>query len=182
MARLYEVLKARGEEASLEPAVAKALALNENSTGHHNLMGLILESKRDFAGAERQLRRAAELDPDYAGVLANLGSLLAKTGRTQEAIQELTRAVDKEPGNYEARVNLGAALGKAGRHQEAIDQFEEARKRGFRSSTLYNGLAIAYHETGQMKKCEDSLKESLALDPNQPQVRAMLAEVQGGRS
>lgn len=182
VARLYEVLKTRGEEASLEPVVEKALALNENSTGHHNLMGLILQSKRDFAGAERQLRRAAELDPDYAGVLANLGSLLAKTGRTQEAIQVLMRAVDKEPGNYEARVNLGAALGKAGRHQEAIDQFEEARTRGFRSPTLLNGLAIAYHETGQMKKCEDSLKESLSLDPNQPQVRTMLAEVQGGRS
>ena len=181
-ARLYEILKARGDEASLEPAVANALSLNENSTGHHNLMGLILESKRDFTGAERQLRRAAELDPDYAGVLANLGSLLARTGRTQEAIDVLTRAVAKEPGNYEARVNLGAALGKAGRHQEAIDQFEEARKRGFRSSTLFNGLAIAYHETGQMQKCVDSLKESLTLDPNQPQVRAMLAEVQGHKS
>jgi tetratricopeptide (TPR) repeat protein len=181
-ARLYEILKARGEESTLEPAVAKALALNENSTGHHNLMGLILESKRDLAGAERQLRRAAELDPDYAGVLANLGSLLARTGRTQEAIQVLTRAVDKEPGNYEARMNLGAALGKAGRHQEAINQFEEARKRGFSSPTLYNGLAIAYHETGQMQKCEESLKQSLALDPNQPQVRAMLAEVQGQKS
>ena len=181
-ARLYEILKTRGEETILEPAVAKALELNENSTGHHNLMGLILESKRDLAGAERQLRRAVELDPDYAGVLANLGSLLARTGRTQEAIQVLTRAVDKEPGNYEARVNLGAALGKAGRHQEAIDQFEEARKRGFRSPTLLNGLAIAYHETGQMRKCEESLKESLSLDPNQPQVRAMLAEVQGQKS
>jgi predicted AlkP superfamily phosphohydrolase/phosphomutase/Tfp pilus assembly protein PilF len=181
-ARLYEILKTRGEEKSLESVAANALALNENSTGHHNLMGLILESKRDLAGSERELRRAVELDPDYAGVLANLGSLLARTGRTQEAIQVLTRAVDKEPGNYEARMNLGAALGKSGRHQEAIDQFEEARKRGFRSPTLYNGLAIAYHETGQMQKCEESLKESLALDPNQPQVRAMLAEVQGQKS
>jgi hypothetical protein len=33
-----------------------------------------------------------------------------------------------------------------------------------------------------MQKCEESLKESLALDPNQPQVRAMLAEVQGQKS
>jgi predicted AlkP superfamily phosphohydrolase/phosphomutase/Tfp pilus assembly protein PilF len=181
-AKLFEILKGRGEETTLEPLVVRALQINENSVGHHNLMGLLLESKRDVAGAERHLRRAAELDPDFAGVLANLGSLLARTGRTAEAIQILTRAVAKEPANYEARMNLGAALGKSGRHQEAIEQFEEARRRGFRSATLFNGLAIAYHETGQMQKCLESLKESLALDPNQPQVKSMLAEVQGQRS
>jgi predicted AlkP superfamily phosphohydrolase/phosphomutase/Tfp pilus assembly protein PilF len=180
--RLYEILKKRGEEVSLEPVVRAALRQNENSVGHHNLLGLILERKGDLQGAERELRRAVALDPDYAGVLANLGSLLARSGRGEEAVAVLTRAVSKEPSNYEARMNLGAALGKSGRHRDAIVQFEEVRNRGFRSPTLYNGLAIAYHETGQMQKCIDSLKESLSLDPDQPQVRAMLAEVQGGKS
>ena len=60
--------------------------------------------------------------------------------------------------------------------------FEEARQRGFRSPTLFNGLAVAYHETGQYQKCIESLKESLAADPNQPQVREMLAEVVARRS
>ena len=180
--RLYEILKQRGEEATLEPAVRAALRQNENSVGHHNLLGLILERKGDLQGSERELRRAVALDPDYAGVLANLGALLARTGRGEEAVTVLTRAVAKEPNNYEARMNLGAALGKAGRHRDAILQFEEARSRGFRSPTLYNGLAIAYHETGQIQKCIDSLKESLSLDPDQPQVKAMLAEIQGQRS
>src|SRR5207249_5987117 len=108
--------------------------------------------------------------------------LLARTGRSVEAIKILTRAVEKEPGNYEARINLGAALGKAGRHQEAIRVFEEARQRGFRSPTLFNGLAVAYHETGQYQKCIESLKQSLALDPDQPEVRALLADVQSQRS
>jgi predicted AlkP superfamily phosphohydrolase/phosphomutase/tetratricopeptide (TPR) repeat protein len=181
-ARLFEILKKRGEEASLEPLVSRALSLNGDSVGHHNLMGLILERKGDWAGAEQHLRRAVELDPDYAGVLANLGSLCARTGRSEEAIRILMRAVEKEPANYEARMNLGAALGKAGRHQEAIAQFEEARKRGFRSATLFNGLAVAYHETGQFQKCIESLKESLALDPDQPEVRALLADVQAQKS
>ena len=79
-------------------------------------------------------------------------------------------------------MNLGAALGKAGRHRDAIAQFEESRKRGFRSPTLYNGLAVAYHETGEFGKCIESLKESLALDPNQPEVRAMLSEVESQAS
>jgi len=180
--RLYEILKKRGEETTLEPAIARALSLNENSVVHQNLMGLILSRKGDWAGAERHLRRAVELDPDYAGVLANLGSLCARTGRSEEAIRILTRAVEKEPTNYEARMNLGAALGKAGRHRDAIAQFEEARKRGFRSPTLYNGLAVAYHETGQFGKCIESLKESLALDPNQPEVRAMLSDAESQAS
>src|SRR5262249_50734926 len=123
-----------------------------------------------------------ELDPDYAGVLANLGSLCARTGRSEEAIRILTRAVAKEPNNYEARMNLGAALGKSGRHQEAIAAFEEARRRGFKSPVLFNGLAIAYHETGQLQKCIESLQQSLALDPNQPEVRALLADVQSSKS
>jgi tetratricopeptide (TPR) repeat protein len=181
-ARLYEILKKRGAEASLEPEIARALELNENSVGHHNLMGLIQESKGNLPAAEKHLRRAVELDPDYAGVLANLGSLCARTGRSEEAIRILTRAVAKEPNNYEARMNLGAALGKSGRHQEAIAQFEEARRRGFKSPVLFNGLAIAYHETGQLQKCIDSLRQSLALDPNQPEVRALLADVESSKS
>ncbi len=180
--RLFEILKKRGEEGSLEPAVRAALRQNENSVGHHNLLGLILERRGDLRGAERELRRAVELDPDYAGVLANLGAVLSRAGRGEEAVVVLTRAVAKEPNNYEARMNLGAALGKSGRHRDAIAQFEEARNRGYRSPTLYNGLAIAYHETGQIQKCIDSLRESLSLDPDQPQVKAMLAEVQGQKS
>ncbi|HEV8336785.1 MAG TPA: alkaline phosphatase family protein [Candidatus Polarisedimenticolia bacterium] len=181
-ARLFEILKKKGEEATLKPEVARGLSLNENSVGHHNLMGLILEREGDWAGAEKHLRRAAELDPDYAGVLANLGSLCARTGRLEESIRILSRAVAKEPTNYEARMNLGAALGKAGRHREAIAQFEETRRRGFRSPALFNGLAVAYHETGQIQKCIESLKESLSLDPAQPEVRALLSDVESQRS
>jgi len=181
-ARLYEILKKRHQEATLEPVVTRALSANANSVVHQNLMGLIREAKGDLTASEEHFRRAVALDPDYAGVLANLGSLLARTGRSAEAISTLSRAVEKEPGNYEARINLGAALGKAGRHAEAIQVFEEARQRGFRSPTLFNGLAVAYHETGQYQKCIESLKESLAADPNQPQVREMLAEVVARRS
>jgi predicted AlkP superfamily phosphohydrolase/phosphomutase/tetratricopeptide (TPR) repeat protein len=181
-ARLYEILRPRGEAATLEPIVARALERNENSVAHQNLMGLILESRGRMAEAERHLRRAVELDPDYAGVLANLGALCARTGRAAEAIRILGRAVEKEPGNFEARINFGAALGKSGRHRDAILQFEEARRRGFRSPALFNGLAIAYHETGDYAKALENLRRSLELDPDQPEVRAMLADLQARAS
>jgi Flp pilus assembly protein TadD len=77
----------------------------------------------------------------------------------------------------EARVNLGAALAKLGRHDEAIDRLAEARALGLRTPELLNALGLAYAESGRAREAMETLRESLSVRPDQPQVQALLSEL-----
>jgi Flp pilus assembly protein TadD len=57
------------------------------------------EKRKEFSGAEQQLRRAAELAPRQAGRLLDLARLLAKQGRFQESDQAFQAADKVEPNS-----------------------------------------------------------------------------------
>lgn len=174
LAELHTLYQGTDKVLSLEPIVRKGLALNDQSVVHHNWMGLILEWKKDLAGAEREFRTAMDLDPDYAATMANLGAMYGRSGRLDEAVAILKRAVGKDAENKEAWVNLGAAQGRLNRPKEAIVALETARAKGARNPTLFNALALAYMQDGQKGRAAEYLKESLEIDPAQKEARELL--------
>mgnify|MGYP003430968172 CR=1 FL=1 len=60
---------------------------------------------------------------------------------------------------------------------EAIQALETARRKGARSTTLYNALALAYLQNRQREKALEFLKESLAIDPDQKDAQELLKVV-----
>jgi len=177
--RLMWYRRKQGNEEVLEPDVRAALEINPGSVLHRNLLGLILERKGDYRGAEREFKHALESAPDFGGTLANIGSLYGRTGRLDEAVTILTKALEIEPRNLECRVNLGASLGKLGRVEEALAVLEAGRGVHEASPELLNALAVAYANSGDPARAESLLRESLSLRPEQPTVRSMLRQLQG---
>ncbi len=177
LADLHTIYRGTDRVLTLEPIVRKGLEINGKSIVHHNWMGLIYEWKRDLPRAESEFRAAMELDPDYAATMANLGALYGRSGRLKEAVEVLNRAVTKDPENVEAWINLGAALGRLGRSREAIDALETARRKGVRTTTLFNALALTYLQEKQRDKALEYLNESLAIDPAQQDARELLDQV-----
>jgi predicted AlkP superfamily phosphohydrolase/phosphomutase/tetratricopeptide (TPR) repeat protein len=177
LADLHRIYRGTERILTLEPVVRKGLAINDKSVVHRNWMGLILEWKKQIPEAEREYRRAMDLDPDYAATMANLGALYGRSGRLNEAVEILKRAVSKDPDNQEAWVNLGAALGRLGRSREAIEALETARRKGVRSTTLFNALALAYLQDRKRDKALEYLKESLSIDPGQKDANDLLREL-----
>jgi predicted AlkP superfamily phosphohydrolase/phosphomutase/Tfp pilus assembly protein PilF len=177
LAELHTLYQGTDKVLSLEPIVRKGLALNDQSVVHHNWMGIILEWKKDLAGAEREFKTAMDLDPDYAATMANLGAMYGRSGRLAEAVAILERAVGKDADNIEAWVNLGAAEGRLNHPKEAIAALETARGKGAKSTTLYNALALAYLQDRQKNRAVEYLKESLAIDPAQKEARELLEAV-----
>jgi predicted AlkP superfamily phosphohydrolase/phosphomutase/tetratricopeptide (TPR) repeat protein len=177
LAELYTLYKDTDKITSLEGIVRQGLALNDQSIVHHNWMGLIYQWKQDLPRAEQEFRRAMELDPDYAATMANLGALYGRSHRLQDAVNILTRAVAKDDSNLEAWINLGAAQGRLNRPKEAIVALETARRKGARSTTLYNALALAYLQDHQKDRAVEYLKESLVIDPNQKDAKELLKAV-----
>jgi eukaryotic-like serine/threonine-protein kinase len=97
----------------------------------------------DFAGAERELRRAVALNPNYAEAHFVFGSVLPSVGRLGEAVDELRKALTLDPlsphnSGWLARFHL-----YAGDYDAAIAQSRktiELDEEYFRAF-LYSGLA-----------------------------------------
>ena len=112
--------------------------------------------------------------------MANLGAFYGRHGRAEEAVTWLERALRIQPGNVEARVNLGTALGRLGRYEGAIEEFEQVVARGRGSAAVFNGLARAHGESGDLESAALWLRRSLQVDPSQPQIRRLLEQIERG--
>lgn len=90
MARAILNSKAGGKESASVESSAQALAASAEKE---------LYSAWDFAGAERDFRRALELDPNLAKAHGNYAWYLQLAGRRDEGFAELRRAKEADPLN-----------------------------------------------------------------------------------
>ena len=79
-------------------AAEKALQLDDTlAEAHTSLGGVNFWYDFDWAGGERELRRAIALNPSYALAHGFYGDLLTYQGRYDEAVAELMRAIELDP-------------------------------------------------------------------------------------
>lgn len=114
------------------PALAERLAKISAPEGHR-AQALILAKKKDYAGAEREYRRALELEPDKVGRLLDLAAFFAERGRHSEADALFDRAAQLGPDSPEYLFARGKQLAMAKRHprqaRELLEKYlKSARK------------------------------------------------------
>jgi len=81
-----------------KPAVQNAIRLDDTLGEAHATLGLVLNDLEwDWAGAEREYRRAIALNPGYAPAHQWYGIWLACQGRREEALREVRRAQELDP-------------------------------------------------------------------------------------
>jgi arylsulfatase A-like enzyme/cytochrome c-type biogenesis protein CcmH/NrfG len=138
----------------------------------------ILEQKLDEAG--RRYARILEVEPSDAGAMTKLGVVRMRTGQPGDAVALFRRAIEREPNNGEALLYLAGALASTGQPAEALPYFERALEAGQRNAMALNGLALTRLGLGDRKGAVRAFRESLRLDPKQPDVARTLAEIEGG--
>lgn len=92
----------------------------------------IAEKKKEYKGAEAQLRRAIEASPQQVGRLIDLARFLAKQGRFQEAEQSFARAEKINPNSLKLMYAKADVYIKQGKN---LEQAKELLKK-YLSSTL----------------------------------------------
>lgn len=92
-------------------------ALNE--TEGYWARAKIAEKRKEYSGAEQQLRRAVELAPAQAGRLIDLARFLAKQGRFQESDQAFQAADKVEPDSPKLMFAKADTYIKNGRNLDA---------------------------------------------------------------
>ncbi len=176
-ARALRSLGRRGEAAAaFEAALARSPGHAEALRG---LGDLALESG-DLEAAGARYRQVLAGDPEDSAALARLGIVRVREGRLDEAVPLLQDAVRRDSRNPEALRALAGALAKSGRAKEAIPYFERAVAEGGEAPLVLNGLGLARLESGDRPGATTALRRSLALDPSQDRIAALLREI-GGR-
>ena len=132
--------------------------------------------------ASRRYARILEIEPADAGAMVKLGVVRMRTGRPDEAIALFRRAIAREPENGEALLYLAGALASTGHPAEALPFFERALAAGQRNPMTLNGLALTRMAVGDRKGAAAAFRESLRLDPDQPDVSRTLAEIKSAPS
>ena len=134
----------------------KALALDENESSAHNIIGCILAFlERDLAAGERRLQRAIELGPNVAVNHLNLGILLASRERFDEAVLLLRRAQALDPLAVTTNTWAGRVMALAGLIEEGKADIE-------RAMALDRNHWLPHFELAEVYAAESRLEEARA--------------------
>ncbi|MGH9794357.1 MAG: TPR end-of-group domain-containing protein [Candidatus Acidiferrales bacterium] len=107
-------------------AAQKALQLDPSLAEAHATLAVIrFEHDWDFAGADREYRRAIELKPDYAFAHQWYAEYLATMGRHQEAVAEVRRALELDPFSRSINLVYGQILMYSRDYVAATAQFRK---------------------------------------------------------
>jgi len=159
-------------------AAAKALELDPSLAETHVSMGQVLEIfDWDFAGAEREFRRALAIDQGYAIGLQWYAELLENMARYDEALAMIRRAQEADPFSLVINAVHGQILSRSGRTKEAVAQFQKTLdlERNFSLGHFLFGLALV--RDGKNEEAAKEFEQAVQSSPESPVYRSMLAYV-----
>ena len=150
-------------------------------------LGVVLDAAGDYAGAENAYKTAIELDAGRIETLMNYAASLMAQRRPEAA--GVYGDVLKRISTPLLHERHGQALLLAGRIDEAIRAFDSALRMDPRSFPALTGLgdaALAQYKRGaeldESKRTAaiDFWRRSLAMNPNQPRVKAQIQAQESG--
>ncbi len=162
--------------ATSRAAATKALELDPALAEAHASMGKVIELfDWDFAGAEREFRRALVINPGYATGLQWYAELLENLGRYDESLAMIRRAQEADPFSLIINAVHGQILSRSGRTNEALAQFQKTLdlERNFSLGHFLFGLALV--RDGKNEEAVKELEQAVQSSPESPVYRSMLA-------
>jgi eukaryotic-like serine/threonine-protein kinase len=151
----YDVASSVDSKPQAKAAALRALELDESLAEAHTALGwYFILFEWNWAGGEKELRRAIELNPDYATAHQWLGELLVYMKRFDEGLAEMKRARELDPlspiiATVDALMNFYAR-----RYDESIAASNRALSLHPNFGLAYSGLCWAYSAK--------SMKETIA--------------------
>lgn len=108
-------------------AAHKAVEIDDSLAEAHTSLAMIkVWYDYDWAGAEREFKRALELNPGASLAHQRYGEYLMFAERFEEALMELNLAQTLDPLSLWISVGLGTNLYLMGRYEHAVEQLQKA--------------------------------------------------------
>lgn len=157
-------------------AAQRALQLDESLADAHASLGLVnRDFERDFAGAEREFRRALDLDPSSTSALQWYAELLTIVGRFDEAEARILEAEASARLNRTVRAVHGWILTGAGRYAEAQAQLLATLELDPDFAVTNWFLGQLYFARGEYASAVETLRRATEFSGGSSRMRADLA-------
>jgi TolB-like protein/DNA-binding winged helix-turn-helix (wHTH) protein/Flp pilus assembly protein TadD len=140
----------------IDPTLAEA---------HTSLASVMKAYEWDWAGAEKEIRRAIELNPNYSTARQFHGELLECVGRFDEAVAELKRARQLDPFAPRIHTILAWTLYLARRYDEGIEELRKGLEVDPYHAALFAVRGEIYLQKGMYEQAMADLRQAAALLP-----------------
>jgi len=179
MAPALEALEKARSEAT------KALQLDETVGEAHTVLATVRRTcDRDWAGAEREFKKAIQLSPGHATTRQWYAEVLMGMGRVEESLAEAQVAHDLDPLSLPIKTSTALILYHARRYDAAIELCRQVL--AFDDTFAYPRriLGLAYVQKGMIEEAIDELKHAAEATHRNPVFVARLgyALAAAGRS
>jgi tetratricopeptide (TPR) repeat protein len=142
----------------------RALELNESLAEAHTTLGRVLAIYDwDWAGAEKEYKRAIQLNPRYAPAHQWYGGYLHCMGRAEEATKERLLAQELDPLSPIINFELGLAYYFQHDYDRAIDQFKKTLELDPNFPPVLQILPAAYEQKGMYDEALAAFKKAISL-------------------
>ena len=157
-------------------AALKAMQLDETlAEPHVSLAHVTYYYDRDWAGAEREFKKAIELNPNYPQAHFWYAVYLAVVVRREEALIEIRRALDLDPLSLPINAWFGRILALNDQHDPAIEQLRKTMDMDPNFILAIHRLALVYEEKGMYDKAVSEFQHVLKISGGKPLAVAGLA-------
>jgi tetratricopeptide (TPR) repeat protein len=140
-------------------------------------LGIFYMEHHERAKGIAALRQCIEVDPWHEGCLNSLGYTYAEDAANLDEAEKLVqRALEIDPGNPVYTDSLGWVYFQQKKYIDALKELSYAAEK-VRDPEVFDHLAQVYLKLGQKDLARKFWDASLALDPDQPAIRAWLKEL-----
>jgi len=149
----------RAKEAAL-----KATALDETLAEAHNSLAYAINRYYwDFAGAEREFKKAIELNPNYATAHFWYAEILTMQGRFDEALREMNLALELDPVSLIINSSLGTIYFFTRQFEKVVQQSNKTLEMNPNFAHSHGGLSLAYAGLNKFSEAIAEAKKAIEL-------------------
>jgi DNA-binding winged helix-turn-helix (wHTH) protein/tetratricopeptide (TPR) repeat protein len=159
-------------------AAERAVEIDDSLAEAHEAAGLVkLFYDWDFAGAEREFKRAIELNPSCADAHSDYSCYFKALNRYPEEIAEAKRGQEVNPLSAFSNMELGEAYYMARRYDEAIEQIRKTLELDPYFFIAYHVRARAYEQKKMYAEAIADCREWLKVFHDDPLALATLGHI-----
>jgi DNA-binding winged helix-turn-helix (wHTH) protein/tetratricopeptide (TPR) repeat protein len=146
-------------------AALRAVEIDDELAEAHSSLGLVkVYYDLDWAGAEREFRRALELNPDLVLAHQRYGSYLTFIGRIAESTKHYEHALELDPFSLQLNMNLATNHYLLGEYEMAIRHLEDTLDLEPDYMPTHFVLGCTYTQQGNYQKAIEEFQCIYKLD------------------
>ena len=156
-------------------AALKAISIDETVADAHHTLAFVLDFfEWNWAGAEREYRRALELNPSDTLARNYYALLLGEVGRADASVAEARHSVERDPLSVLSRHILALVLYLARRFDAAMAEARAGIELESTYHPLYWNLGWALAGLGRYDEAVEAFRQATILAPDDPSTLGFL--------